>query len=55
MLSYVNPEAASGIKLLDTRIRLQSEVLQTTRELRASLAELLFAEHFLPPDDFAGT
>lgn len=52
---HVQRDIGERLALLDTRIRLQSEVLQTTRELRASLAELLFAEHFLPPDDFAGT
>ncbi|GAB2523846.1 restriction endonuclease subunit S [Nocardiopsis aegyptia] len=42
------------LRLLDARVRLQSEVLETTRELRASLAELLFAERALPPNDSTG-
>ncbi|CAL9426606.1 hypothetical protein SUDANB121_01980 [Nocardiopsis dassonvillei] len=40
----VQREIGEKLALLDARIRLQAEVLETTRELRASLAELLFAE-----------
>lgn len=50
-LPPLNVQRGIGEKLalLDTRIRLQSEILRTTQELRGSLAELLFAEH--PPND----
>ncbi|GAA0978783.1 restriction endonuclease subunit S [Nocardiopsis tropica] len=43
------------LELLDARVRLQSEILETTRELRSSLAELLFAGRSLPPNDSTGT
>lgn len=55
-LPPLNVQRSIGEKLalLDARVRLQSEVLETTRELRASLAELLFAERALPPNDPTG-
>ncbi|MFE3462031.1 restriction endonuclease subunit S [Nocardiopsis aegyptia] len=56
LLPPLNVQRSIGEKLalLDARVRLQSEVLETTRELRASLAELLFAERVLPPNDAPG-